>query len=85
VNRGAGFWFGQAWRHTVCREEKDDAMKISIDLTREQATALLTFLRRIEKEAERTTLDPSEVKLYVEASERLRVALRDVVEPSWRK
>ena len=60
-------------------------MKISIDLTREQATALLTFLRRIEKEAVRTTLDPSEVKPYVEASERLRVALRDVVEPGWRK
>jgi hypothetical protein len=50
-----------------------------------QATALLTFLRRIEKEAVRTTLDPSEVKPYVEASERLRVAFRDVVEPGWRK
>jgi len=69
----------------VCREEKGDAMKISIDLTREQATAMLTFLRRIGNEAARTTLDPSEVKPCVEATGRLRVALRDVVEAGWRK
>ena len=75
----------QTRRYAVCREEKGDAMKISIDLTREQATALLTFLWRIGNEAVRTTLDASEVKPCVEATGRLRVALRDVVEPGWRK
>jgi hypothetical protein len=54
-------------------------MKITVELEHEEATALLTVLRRI---------GPSEIAMlqwptYDKASEKLRVALRDVIEPGW--
>jgi hypothetical protein len=72
-------------RQTSHREGLKVAMKITVELDQEQATALLAVLRRI---------GPSEVALLHEgiewatfdtARERLRIALRDVVEPGSRE
>ena len=47
-----------------------------------QAAALLKFLRRVRFDAVAKALDSAEeAKAFTEASERLRVALRQVVEP----
>jgi len=51
-------------------------MEVKINLNQQQAAALLDFLRGIPLSSN-TTLES--------ASEKLRVALRDVVEPGWRK
>jgi hypothetical protein len=58
-------------------------MKIEIDLTKEQAAALLEFLRRIDPaEVRHRRID---VETFIAASIPLRMALRDVVEPGWRE
>ena len=51
-------------------------MEVKINLNQEQAATLLDFLRGMPLSSN-TTLES--------ASEKLRVALRDVVEPGWRK
>lgn len=51
-----------------------------------QAAALLKFLRRVGPKEVAQLLDrPDEWEPFNTASERLRLALRDVVEPGWRK
>jgi hypothetical protein len=57
-------------------------MTITFDLEDAQAAALLKFLRRVRFDALVKTLDGAEeAKAFTEASERLRVALRRVIEP----
>ena len=53
---------------------RTDPVTIEFTLSRAEATALLLFLRR---------LNPPD-KDFERASEFLRVALRDALEPSWR-
>jgi hypothetical protein len=51
-------------------------MRITVELTKEEAAALLQFLRRKTLfEAGTTTLE--------KASEKVRIALRDELEPGW--
>jgi hypothetical protein len=55
-------------------------MRIEIDLTKEQAAAVLEFLRRIDPaEVRHRRID---VETFTAASIPLRMALRDVVEPA---
>jgi hypothetical protein len=59
-------------------------MKISVELDREQAKALLMLLRRIGPDEVRLRCADVDVRAFEMGSERLRIALRGVVEPSWR-
>jgi hypothetical protein len=59
-------------------------MKITVKLSEAQAAALLKFLRLHSPLGVKDLLDPSEVEQFSQASEQVRMALRDVVEPGWR-
>jgi predicted DNA-binding transcriptional regulator YafY len=50
-------------------------MPIMVDLTKEEAEALLTFLRTVSNTGASTA--------FANASEKVRTALRDVAEPDW--
>jgi hypothetical protein len=58
-------------------------IEITFRVEPEQAPALLKFLRRVGFDAVTETLDDDgeEIRAFGRASERLRVALRQVVEP----
>jgi hypothetical protein len=58
-------------------------MKISVELELEEATALLTVLRRIGPSEIAMLHEGVEWPTYDKASEKLRVALRDMIEPGW--
>ena len=58
-------------------------MKISVELEHEEATALLTVLRRIGPSEIAMLHEGVEWPTYDKASEKLRVALRDMIEPGW--
>ena len=58
-------------------------MKITVELEHEEATALLTVLRRIGPSEVAMLHEGVEWPTYDKASEKLRVALRDVIEPGW--
>jgi len=58
-------------------------MKITVELEQEEATALLTVLRRIGPSEVAMLHEGVEWPVYDKASEKLRVALRDVIEPGW--
>ena len=60
-------------------------MKISLDLSQEEATALLMVLRRIGPSEVAQLHEGIEWPTFDKASEKLRVALRDVMEPGWRE
>jgi len=55
-------------------------VKITVELKREQAEDLLKFLREHGQDIVRDILDGDEVRAFEAASEKLRVALREVVE-----
>ena len=55
-------------------------MKISVELDREQATALLTVLRRIGPSEVAQLHEGIEWPTFDGASEKLRVALRDAID-----
>jgi hypothetical protein len=61
----------------------DDQLKITFRVGADEAAALLKFLRRVLRADIKRALDHSaeDVKAFEAASERLRVVLRDVVEP----
>jgi len=60
-------------------------MKIPLELNEAEAWVLLRFLRLMDFGVpEQTLADRTEVAHFKEASEKLRVALRDVLEPGWR-
>jgi len=59
--------------------------KITIELDRDQAEALLTVLRRIGPSEIAQLHEGIEWATLDKASEKLRVALRDVVEPDGRE
>ena len=56
-------------------------MKITIELDQEQAIALLAVMRRIGPSEVALLHDGIEWATFDSARERLRIALRDVVEP----
>ena len=58
-------------------------MKITVELEQEEATTLLRFLRRIGPSEVAMLHEGLEWPTYDKASEKLRVALRDVIEPGW--
>ena len=56
-------------------------MKITVELSKEEATALLTFLRRVNAK----DVSGFDWPVFDRACTVLRIALRDVVEPGWRE
>ena len=58
-------------------------MKISVELEHEEATALVTVLRRIRPSEIAMLHEGVEWPTYDKVSEKLRVALRDMIEPGW--
>ena len=58
-------------------------MKISVELEHEEATALVTVLRRIGPSEIAMLHEGVEWPTYDKVSEKLRVALRDMIEPGW--
>jgi hypothetical protein len=60
-------------------------MKITIELDRDQAEALLTVLRRIGPSEVAMLHEGVEWAAFDKASERLHVALRHVIDPGWRE
>ena len=58
-------------------------MKITVELEQEEATVLLTVLRRIGPSEIAMLHEGVEWPTYDKASEKLRVALRDMIEPGW--
>jgi hypothetical protein len=58
---------------------RTDVLAIKFNVTRAQAEALIKFLQRGDIAAQ--TLNPD----GEEALSRLRVALRDIIEPDWHK
>jgi hypothetical protein len=54
-------------------------MKITVELSKEEATALLTFLRRVNAK----DVSGFDWPVFDRACTVLRIALRDVVEPGW--
>jgi len=60
-------------------------MKITVELDRDQAEILMKLLRRLDpREPEELLDDAGEAQVFSVTSDRLRVLLRDVVEPVWR-
>ena len=63
-----------------------DQIEITFRVTAAEASALLRFLRRISRDEVKEVLDfDYQEREFDAASERLRVALRDKLEPGWRE
>jgi hypothetical protein len=60
-------------------------MKLTFELERDQAEALLEVLRRLRPSAIPQLHEGIEWPTFEKASTELRVALRDAIEPGWRE
>ena len=58
-------------------------MKITVELDRDETEALLTVLRRAGPSEVAMLHEGVEWPTYDKASEKLRVVLRDMIEPGW--